>query len=236
MPRSRVALLSLVFYLPLGLAFPTMQACLLLCLLTARAFASPFGERQVSDISVIGFGMTTERPTSTTTVLSTKTEYTVVTPLAKGAIVSVVPYTEIVSGSITELRSATVTLYPVTYATPSPSTSTSTTATSSSTKRNGAIAGGVVGAVIVAAIAVVLFMRFRNKRSPRHWRNRGPVLPWVDSDGGSGGGDVKRPPSPIIATIPSPTTAAPNLVREKHRSSPSDPGPSQYIEMEAKSP
>ncbi|KAK0225833.1 hypothetical protein IW262DRAFT_714472 [Armillaria fumosa] len=234
MPRSRVALLSLVFYLPLGLAFPTMQACFLLCLLAAQAFASPFGARQESDISVIGFDMTTEHPTSTTTVLSTKTEYTVVTPFANGAIVSVVPYTEIVSGSITELRSATVTLYPVTYATPSPSTST--TATSSSSKRNGAIAGGVIGAVIVAAIAAVLFMRFRNKRSPRHWRNRGPVLPWVNSDGGSGGGDVKRPPSPIIATVPSPTTAAPILVREKHRSSPSDPGPSQYIEMEAKSP
>ncbi|KAK0504852.1 hypothetical protein EDD18DRAFT_316353 [Armillaria luteobubalina] len=239
MPRSRVALLSLVFYLPLGLAFPTMQVCLLLCLLTARAFASPLGARQESDISVIGFGMTTERPTSTTTVLSTKTEYTVVTPLANGAIVSVVPYTEIVSGSITELVSATVTLYPVTHATPSSSTSTSTstTATSSSSKRTGAIAGGVVGAVIVAAIAAVLFMRFRNKRSPRHWRNWGPVLPWVNLDGGSGGGrDVKRPPSPIIATVPSPTTAAPILVREKHRSSPSDPGPSQYIEMEAKSP
>ncbi|SJK97424.1 uncharacterized protein ARMOST_00676 [Armillaria ostoyae] len=220
-----------------------MQACLLLYLLAAQAFASPFAARQnpdSSDISVIGFSATQERPTSTTTVLSTKTEYTVVTPLAAGAIVSVVPYTEIVSGSITELKSATVTLYPVIYTIPASSASTSvSTPTSSSSKRNGAIAGGVVGAVVVAAIAAVLFMRFRNKRSPRHWRNRGPILPWVNSDGSGGGGDVKRPPSPIIATVPSPTTAAPILVREKHRSSPSDPGPSQsatYIEMEAKSP
>ncbi len=221
-----------------------MQACLILCLLAAQAFASPFTARQISDasdssdISVIGFSVTQERPTSTTTVLSTKTEYTVVTPLPDGAIVSVLPYTVIVSGSITQLESATITLYPAT-AHATAGSSTSSTATSSSSKRNGAIAGGVVGAVVVAAIAAVLCMRFRNKRSPRHWRNRG-LKPWLNSDGSGGGdGDVKRPPSPIIATVPSPTTAAPILVREKHRSSPSDPGPSHgptYIEMEAKSP
>lgn len=217
-----------------------MQPSLLLCLLAAQAFASPFTARQISDssdISVIGFSVTQERPTSTTTVLSTKTEYTVVTPLAAGAIVSVVPYTVIVSGSITQLKSATVTLYPAT-AHATAGSSTSSTTTSSSSKRNGAIAGGVVGAVVVAAIAAVLCMRFRNKRSPRHWRNRG-LKPWLNSDGGSGDGDVKRPPSPIIATVPSPTTAAPILVREKHRSSPSDPGPSHgptFTEMEAKSP
>ncbi|PBK91393.1 hypothetical protein ARMGADRAFT_1013835 [Armillaria gallica] len=223
-----------------------MQACLILCLLAAQAFASPFAARQISDasdssdISVIGFSVTQARPTSTTTVLSTKTEYTVVTPLPDGAIVSVMPYIVIVSGSITQLESATITLLPaVAHATATASSSTSGTTTSSSSKRNGAIAGGVVGAVVVAAIAAVLCMRFRNKRSPRHWRNRG-LKPWLNTDGGSGGdGDVKRPPSPIIATVPSPTTATPILVREKHRSSPSDPGPSHgptYIEMEAKSP
>ncbi|KAK0241873.1 hypothetical protein EDD85DRAFT_820759 [Armillaria nabsnona] len=223
-----------------------MQACLLLCFLAAQAFASPFAARQISDasdssdISVIGFSVTQVRPTSTTTVLSTKTEYTVVTPLPAGAIVSVAPYTVIVSGSITQLKTSTVTLYPATAdaTAGSSSSSSSSSATSSSSKRNGAIAGGVVGAVVVAAIAAVLCMRFRNKRSPRHWRNRG-LKPWLNSDGGGGDGDVKRPPSPIIATVPSPTSATPILVREKHRSSPSDPGPSHgstYIEMEAKSP
>ncbi|KAK0461349.1 uncharacterized protein EV420DRAFT_1640830 [Desarmillaria tabescens] len=226
-----------------------MQAYFILCLVTVQAFASPFVARQNSntsdsnDISVIGFTTTQVHPTSTTTVLSTKTEYTVVTPLSSGAIVTVEPYTTIVSGSITQTKSATLTLYPITV----PSASASIAASSSS-KRNGAIAGGVVGAVVVAAIAAIVFMRFRNKRSPRHWRNR---RQWLNLDGG--GGDVKRPPSPIIATVPSPTTAAPILVREKHRSLPSDPfsaGPSHggssdsvgaakrqsatYIEMEAK--
>ncbi|KAK0212924.1 hypothetical protein DFS33DRAFT_80665 [Desarmillaria ectypa] len=228
-----------------------MQACLILCLVAAQAFASPFAARQISsisepdNISVIGFTVTQLHPTSTTTVLSTKTEYTVVTPLSSGAIITVAPYTVVVSGSITQVKPAIVTLYPATY-------SSSSSTASSSSKRTGAIAGGVVGAVVVAAIAAIVFMRFRNKRSPRHWRNREQ---WLNLDGssGHGGSDVKRPPSPIVATVPSPTTAAPILVREKHRSLPSDPfsaGPSHggsqasvgaareqsatYIEMEAK--
>ncbi|KAG7446362.1 uncharacterized protein BT62DRAFT_931811 [Guyanagaster necrorhizus] len=190
-----------------------MQACLILCLVVTQALASPFAARQISstnsnDISVIGLTVTQEQPTSTTTVLSTKTEYTVVTPLSPWAVVSVVPYTAIVSGSITQIKSATLTLYPATYSA-EPSTTTS-----SSSKRDGAIAGAVVGAVVVAGIAGIVFMRSHNKRSARHWRNRGP---WLNLDGGDGGGgDVKKPPSPIIATVtvPSPTTAAPVLVKD----------------------
>ncbi|KAJ3803179.1 hypothetical protein GGU11DRAFT_762181 [Lentinula aff. detonsa] len=44
--------------------------------------------------------------------------------------------------------------------------------TTSSSNHGGAIAGGVVAAIIVAVIAATLLLRYRNKSSPRHWRNR----------------------------------------------------------------
>ncbi|KAJ4468153.1 hypothetical protein J3R30DRAFT_1679613 [Lentinula aciculospora] len=52
-----------------------------------------------------------------------------------------------------------------------PTVTASSNDTSSST-RGGAIAGGVVAAVVVAVIAAAFLLRHRNKRSPRHWRNR----------------------------------------------------------------
>ncbi|KAJ3847232.1 hypothetical protein EV368DRAFT_87963 [Lentinula lateritia] len=53
---------------------------------------------------------------------------------------------------------------------PTPAATNSNAATSSID--GGAIAGGVVAAVVVAVIAVALLLRYRNKRSSRHWRNR----------------------------------------------------------------
>ncbi|KAH7875276.1 hypothetical protein F5879DRAFT_922752 [Lentinula edodes] len=53
---------------------------------------------------------------------------------------------------------------------PTPAATNSSAATSS--LDGGAIAGGVVAAVVVAVIAVALLLRYRNKRSSRHWRNR----------------------------------------------------------------
>ncbi|KAJ3984966.1 hypothetical protein F5890DRAFT_1224405 [Lentinula detonsa] len=52
-----------------------------------------------------------------------------------------------------------------------PSIKAESSATSSS-NHGGAIAGGVVAAIIVAVIAAALLLRYRNKNSPRHWRNR----------------------------------------------------------------
>ncbi|KAJ4498263.1 hypothetical protein C8R41DRAFT_818504 [Lentinula lateritia] len=53
---------------------------------------------------------------------------------------------------------------------PTPAGTNSSAATSSID--GGAIAGGVVAAVVVAVIAVALLLRYRNKRSSRHWRDR----------------------------------------------------------------
>lgn len=50
------------------------------------------------------------------------------------------------------------------------SVSEPTSATSNN--HSGAIAGGVVGGFVIAAVAGVLLVRYRNKRSPHHWRNR----------------------------------------------------------------
>ncbi|KAK7057246.1 hypothetical protein R3P38DRAFT_1168313 [Favolaschia claudopus] len=92
---------------------------------------------------------------------------------------------------------------------------------SASTKSNkGKIAGGVVGglAVLVAAIAALVFLRFRRKRSTTHWRNRANGL-WRDTEAKNEGAvyvghssddyfpDFKLP------VPPSPTTA-PVLIRE----------------------
>ncbi|KAJ3724911.1 hypothetical protein C8R42DRAFT_719541 [Lentinula raphanica] len=55
---------------------------------------------------------------------------------------------------------------------------------SSSTNHGGAIAGGVIAAVIATVVVAVLLLRHRNKRSPRHWRNRmqnGVVRPFPDN-------------------------------------------------------
>nr|GAT57644.1 predicted protein [Mycena chlorophos] len=89
---------------------------------------------------------------------------------------------------------------------------------SKSSSNKGKIAGGVVGglAALIAALGACMFVRLRNRRSTRHWRNRTNGL-WQDQEGkadgpvyvGSStfGQDVKAP-------IASPTTAAPLFIRE----------------------
>ncbi|KIK67122.1 hypothetical protein GYMLUDRAFT_851601 [Collybiopsis luxurians FD-317 M1] len=95
-------------------------------------------------------------------------------------------------------------------------------ATLSNTSHGGAIAGGIVGAIVVAAIAAVLLLRYRNKRSPRHWRNRirnGALGPLSDqwpsrefkSEVGSSGNQGSHFNGPTLndhkSPIASPTTA-----------------------------
>ncbi|KAF8919937.1 hypothetical protein CPB85DRAFT_733515 [Mucidula mucida] len=206
-----------------------MYSLLPLLLLAALAAASPMLQlRQDDDVSVVGWS-TIDLDDPVATVTSTFTEYTVTT-IHTAPYESVYPVTVIVSGSITEVREATITLYPTSIVDSSSADEDAEAA--SSGKRDGAIAGGVVGAVVVAAIAVILYMRFRNKRSPKHWRNRGDAGSWQNLDGKGAGRqvfvgqalDTKRPPSPVIATVPSPTSAAPPVfIREKHRRTSSNP-------------
>lgn len=195
---------------------PSLQRALLLAL-AALASATPLVERQDSDADGISVNGWRTDDVATTTVHTAPWE-------------SVFPVTIIVSGSITRVNIETITLYP-TGLTGSSSTGTQADNEAQNPEtenRDGAIAGGVVGAVVVAAIAVVLYVHFRNKKSPKHWRNRGDAGRWSNLEGKGGhgpnfAGDVKAPIRPIVATVPSPRSAAPVFIREHHRRSSSNP-------------
>ncbi|KAJ7593849.1 hypothetical protein C8J56DRAFT_422671 [Mycena floridula] len=92
---------------------------------------------------------------------------------------------------------------------------------STSTVNKGAIVGGIVGSIVVLFIAILLFLRIRNKRSVEHWRNRGD-LSWNH--------DVKTVPSqnslydlPYDGSIQLPprsnyvTPLTPGFIRSKDR-------------------
>ncbi|KAJ6499362.1 hypothetical protein C8R45DRAFT_982189 [Mycena sanguinolenta] len=102
-----------------------------------------------------------------------------------------------------------------------PPTSVSAPVSSSNKSNKGKIAGGVVGglAVVISAISVLVFLRFRSRRSTTHWRNR-PTGAWLDQEGKAGGGGpvyVGQPPfdgygSDSKVPMASPTT--PVFIRE----------------------
>lgn len=61
-----------------------------------------------------------------------------------------------------------------------PSSAPATSAPTSSSKvPPGAIIGAVMGAVVVVVLAGLLLLRYRNKRSAEHWRNRNTTR-WLD--------------------------------------------------------
>lgn len=101
-------------------------------------------------------------------------------PVARASIVSLsfspstTPYLSNVSVlGVSMVPLTTVTQTTTVYPTSQTSISSESALSSSNNSHGhqGAIAGGVVAAIVIAAIAALLIVRFRNKRSPRHWRN-----------------------------------------------------------------
>jgi hypothetical protein len=135
-------------------------------------------------------------------------------------IVEIFPDTTIIDGTSTMVHLATDT---VILGTPL-ETETAAASSGPTKKQSGAIAGGVVGAVLVAAVLVLILVRFRNKRSSAHWRNRITDGRWnLDQKDES---IYTANPMPIPDAIP--TTAAnfsplaPLMVRDRHGASVSD--------------
>lgn len=141
----------------------------------------------------------------------------------------------------------TTTIYPASQ--PSSSSAISSDSSSSPNRHRGAIAGGVVAAVVIASIAVMLIVRFRNKHSPRHWRNRAlegrlqnlerkspssfnhapPSAayferPYDGTNGTSLPAAADHPADPFVDNVMSPTRPLARLIlHDKHRPSASDP-------------